>query len=607
MSCYGCKRDLIKGAPKKISKFNFTGKSVVLAGYSVRSLNSSAKSLGLKTLAIDCYADMDLRRSADEAIHIIQEKPNELDKQCSKQIVEIIRDEIIKKKELIESYDYFITGSAFENYPSIIKELEQFKNYIGNSSSSVDKVRDPKKLFKFLMESNIKFPKTIIISEKLIYFVLKIFKYIEKQFHPDQSFTKSDQIMKFLKDSSQLLISKINENESTFQIDIFLSNEHKEIQFDILKFINENPIDSKSLNFTNKDQNLESNEIVSAYEHFEKTFLYFKFIDKLLDTIILPVINFPLVVKHRRSGGGNDIDLIENRDEFYFKFQEILKVPRGEIIIQEFIKGLDMSCSFISNGTDFEIISLSKQIIGEKKLGCTKPFAYCGNIMSKLISDPKSPLNSNIIQPLKNIVEKITKYAHLKGSNGIDFIIKLPKYYEEKLNIADNYKYINLDSANPYPPESEIYFIELNPRFQGTMDLFEFITGYNILEMHIDSILNHRLPNNIEYPDFKPLNSNKPDQDINNNIESYTFAKAIIYSPINFHIFVDLQNLGFNDVPLIGEYYKKGMPVCSMIVYAKNEKEVFKKILEERNLFTKVNNLKDRILKEDKDSEFIKD
>jgi predicted ATP-grasp superfamily ATP-dependent carboligase len=71
--------------------------------------------------------------------------------------------------------------------------------------------------------------------------------------------------------------------------------------------------------------------------------------------------------------------------------------------------------------------------------------------------------------------------------------------------------------------------------------------------------------------------------------------KVIYYSPIDFHIMVDLQGLEFVDVPLIGSYLPEGVPVCSNIISGESYDKALSKALDDRDLMIRVLGLKSRI------------
>ena len=50
-------------------------------------------------------------------------------------------------------------------------------------------------------------------------------------------------------------------------------------------------------------------------------------------------------------------------------------------IVQEYIEGMPVSCTTISNGQESITISVNRQIIGLNFLNTPKEFVYCGNVV----------------------------------------------------------------------------------------------------------------------------------------------------------------------------------------------------------------------------------
>lgn len=494
---HSCMRDEPAGVPRKIPNPEFTEKKITIAGYTARSLNLSAKSCKMKTFTIDCFADMDLRRLADKFILVNLDNFKDTNGRLIKPSAYYLFDAIQENKEEILSNDYFLIGSAFENYPDLLKIIEKYPNYVGSSTESVEKVRSTENLYPYLIKNKINFPKTLSFS-----FDLKMNK---ERINNEEKIEQNKTIIYHIYDS------KIKESAENVQISFSFNN--------IKDF------------FTN---------------------------------VIEENFNFPFVLKSEKSGGGLGVFLIHNFNEFIINLEDLKQIRDGKILVQEYVKGKHMSCSFLSNGDSGKLIFLSEQIIGEKRFGCQNDFAYCGNILSKALSSPDENQNKELVKYLNNLVSNIVKYSRLVGSNGLDFILT---------QSGDNFK------------KQDLFFMEINARFQGTLDLFEAATGLNMIEMHIKSVIDKELPEKIDFP------------------TDLTYIRAIYYSPIDFFVMVDLQGLDFKDIPLIGNQILFGQPLCSTITSGCDKKEAFKKVLEDRDLIVKVLALKSRI---PEDSFFLK-
>ncbi len=175
---------------------------------------------------------------------------------------------------------------------------------------------------------------------------------------------------------------------------------------------------------------------------------------------------FPLVTRGSGGGGGAGIRLWNNLEDLTHYFSERENEFDEGVWIQEHIIGLDASSSVICHKDTVQILSINRQLIGEKKLGAPSDFAYAGNIVplhyENYLSTP-TLLKTHIEQ-----IRGLFRSLELKGSNGIDFVIK-----DEKL-----------------------YFMEINPRFQGSIECVQYATGYNVVQLHLDAFngITHDLP-----------------------------------------------------------------------------------------------------------------
>jgi len=165
-------------------------------------------------------------------------------------------------------------------------------------------------------------------------------------------------------------------------------------------------------------------------------------------------LSYPFVFKKVSGSGGINVYKIKNRDEFSF----ILNVIRTQDfnptdwLVQEYIEGLPVSCTTISNGIESRVISINRQIVGEKFLNAPKEFMYCGNIVPANIFKEDKKL-------IAEISLKLSNELGLRGINGFDFVLK-----------------------NHYP-----YLMEINPRIPGSIRVSEEAMNLNLLDLHVKS------------------------------------------------------------------------------------------------------------------------
>jgi predicted ATP-grasp superfamily ATP-dependent carboligase len=157
-------------------------------------------------------------------------------------------------------------------------------------------------------------------------------------------------------------------------------------------------------------------------------------------------MGFPLMVKPKAGSGGMKNIIIRNETEMR-NFQT--RNDSHDFIAQEFVKGIPCSASLISTGDDAVVVALNEQLIGLPWL-TRVPFAYCGNI---------TPFHTKFKAEMVQYALQIAMEFKLRGSNGVDFMLT----------------------------DKGIQVIEINPRFQGSLDTVELSTGMSIFDAHIRS------------------------------------------------------------------------------------------------------------------------
>lgn len=155
---------------------------------------------------------------------------------------------------------------------------------------------------------------------------------------------------------------------------------------------------------------------------------------------------FPLMIKPKLGSGGMRNIFVRNEEELA-RFKE--RRDSHEFIAQEFIEGIPCSASVISTGDDALVVALNEQLIGVQWL-TRLPFAYCGNI---------TPFYNEHSDEMIEYAKQIALEFRLLGSNGVDFILT----------------------------KKGVEVIEVNPRFQGSLDTIELSTGMNIFDAHISA------------------------------------------------------------------------------------------------------------------------
>ncbi|MFQ6129975.1 MAG: ATP-grasp domain-containing protein [Candidatus Hadarchaeaceae archaeon] len=231
-------------------------------------------------------------------------------------------------------------------------------------------------------------------------------------------------------------------------------------------------------------------------------------------------IGYPVVLKPAVGGGGIGIKLVKSPDELERSFRRVLLAGDNEsLYVQQYIRGIDASTSILSNGDEAKCLTVNEQLIGDKRLGVPRPFGYCGNVI---------PLNKPEFEDeIAEASRSICKEIGLVGSNGVDFVV----------------------SDQPY-------LMEINPRFQNTIDCVEGLLGINLVEEHIRSCKGEL--NKYRQPD------------------GYS-VKLILYAKGDFEVPNLTKFRDIVDIPQPESIIRKGKPVCCVLKFGKSRHGVIAK------------------------------
>ncbi len=155
---------------------------------------------------------------------------------------------------------------------------------------------------------------------------------------------------------------------------------------------------------------------------------------------------FPLILKPKSGSGGMKNIIVRDDTEMNI-FRE--RNDSGEFVAQEFINGIPCSVSLICTGDEAAVVALNEQLIGIPWL-TRLPFAYCGNI---------TPFQTKFKEKMEQYAKQIANEFKLKGSNGVDFMLN----------------------------DEGIKVLEVNPRFQGSIDTIELAFDFNVFDAHVRS------------------------------------------------------------------------------------------------------------------------
>ena len=226
-------------------------------------------------------------------------------------------------------------------------------------------------------------------------------------------------------------------------------------------------------------------------------------------------VGYPLLVKPLCGFGGAGIRKAKTPQELERIFKEDLR-SRPKVMVQEYIFGISASVSVLSSKNGSVALTVNEQLIGLSPFGQEEPFGYCGNIVPLAVDE-------DVSLRCKRLAERVVTHFGLMGSNGIDLVI----------------------SRDGTP-----YIVEVNPRFQGTLECIEESLGINIVKAHIEACTRGLLPKV-------------------HSVASKFCTRLILYAPYRTVVPDIGRYLDVRDVPLPGVVVEKGEPLCSIIAKAK--------------------------------------
>jgi predicted ATP-grasp superfamily ATP-dependent carboligase len=171
---------------------------------------------------------------------------------------------------------------------------------------------------------------------------------------------------------------------------------------------------------------------------------------------LLPEESYPAMVKPRSGSGGWRNAVLRSNEEWR-QWREVMEDPPA--IWQELVEGLPASVCCVCNGTDARAVAVNEQLLrGGKEVA----YGFSGSVTPFV-----HPLSTDMIR----YAEMIAGESGCIGTIGVDFVVG----------------------------EDQPYAIEVNPRFQGTVDTVEMATGVNLFSLHVNAC-EGRLPEKMPVP-----------------------------------------------------------------------------------------------------------
>lgn len=222
---------------------------------------------------------------------------------------------------------------------------------------------------------------------------------------------------------------------------------------------------------------------------------------------------YPVVAKPAYGSGGT-------ANFFCTDEKEVLRWAKKlpEFLYQEYIRGKNASVSLIATEKEAIPVSVNEQLIGLDALCASRPFLYCGNI---------SPFVTSFSAQMCEIAELLADELGLIGSNGVDFVCT----------------------------DDGPVVIEVNPRFQGSLDTVELSTGLNLVDAHVKAVKGD-LPERVETKRYA--------------------AKMITFAKQEGIVIEDFDKLaGIVDIPEKGRILKPGEPIATGIGVGNSRERAF--------------------------------
>ena len=151
---------------------------------------------------------------------------------------------------------------------------------------------------------------------------------------------------------------------------------------------------------------------------------------------------YPAMIKPRRGAGGWRNAIV--RDKTGMMAWESL-YPEVPFIRQEVVDGIPASVCCITDGNSARALTVNEQVL---RGGGESAYGFCGSV---------TPSDHPLVPELVAIAEQIAAASGCLGTIGIDFVAGKKKAWA----------------------------IEVNPRFQGTVDTVERACGCNLFDLHV--------------------------------------------------------------------------------------------------------------------------
>jgi predicted ATP-grasp superfamily ATP-dependent carboligase len=213
--------------------------------------------------------------------------------------------------------------------------------------------------------------------------------------------------------------------------------------------------------------------------------------------------DFPYIAKPRNGAGGWRNAVIRSEDDLRRWMRESLGT---EAILQKEVTGVPASVTCLSNGRRAVALAANEQLL---RGGVASPFGFTGSV---------TPLVHPLVGRMKDLALEAAAGSGCVGSVGIDFVLG-----------------------------TDAWAIEVNPRFQATVDTVEASTGLSLFSLHMDACLGI-LPSEVPEP-------------------GCCAARRILFADRDLVVGEDLSRFAprVADIPWPGARFEEGQAVVSVL------------------------------------------
>ncbi|HML35275.1 ATP-grasp domain-containing protein [Sporomusa sphaeroides] len=235
------------------------------------------------------------------------------------------------------------------------------------------------------------------------------------------------------------------------------------------------------------------------------------------------------LIKPVNSGGGRDIKWLASDNCTAQSQVADLINGKNKYIIQEYIRGVTASATFIADGEQAVIVGTSRQLIQQDGLA-PAGFEYGGSIVPL---DLPAGIMNKISLELEQVAGCLTRAFGLKGINTLDFIV------------------------NP----QGIWVLEVNPRWSASVELIERWRGERLFAHHLAAVSEaSKWPEGIRRSFRRTIGY---------------WGKQVIYARKKIEVKATDAELrycysqGIRDIPVPGTCISVGQPLCTVLAWGK--------------------------------------